>query len=73
MLFYTDENINYVNDVWAFWSPYHLAARRQNKWRELLHVQQAAQCNADAVAQESSFTATLLIIHGGHVREKLYR
>ncbi len=61
MCFYTDENINNVNCV---------CCCTGRTCGELIHVQRAGQCNADDAVHECGFTVTLLIIHGGHVREK---
>lgn len=70
MLFYTDENINYVNCVGPLSPLLFDSSLVEHVDGRLIRVQQAGQYNADAVL-ECGFTATLLIIHGGFVREKL--
>lgn len=69
VMFDTDDKINYVNCIWSFESLYCLAAPSAESGGELISVQLAGHCKIDAV-YECGFTATLLIIHGGHVRQK---
>lgn len=60
MPFYADENINYVSC---------LCSSTGRTCGEPIRARRARRYNADAV-HECGFTATWLIIHGGHVREK---